>query len=56
MTLAHFNRHVEKCRIVKTPRDTINKRNKNKDLVCKYCDKSFTKKELLNSHLKEHII
>ena len=53
MTSTHLKRHVEKCRIVKIPGDKI---IKNKDFVCKYCDKIFHKKEFLNSHLKEHII
>ena len=52
LTWSHLKRHVQKCRIVKTPRDN---KKKSKDIVCKYCDKSFTKNEL-NSHLKEHII
>ena len=46
LTWSHLKRHV------KTPRDN---KKKSQDIVCKYCDKSFTKNEL-NSHLKEHII
>ena len=46
LTWSHLKRHV------KTPRDN---KKKSKDIVCKYCDKSFTKNEL-NYHLKEHII
>ena len=53
MTSTHLKLHVEKCRIVKIPGVKI---IKNKDFVCKYCDKIFHKKEFLNSHLKEHII